>query len=191
MMEAVGESGRFTPPLVLLTGELRFPLDDVEILKTTAACAESIAKDDKRLTDLLASVGDLVKSPLLQGSSGVADGMLRELKDAIAATKRPLPVKYLDAHIERVLLEQRKYQKRTVFGEPCIRALFVPAQGGSSGAIPAYLPEELGTKLPLVMQMKTRLLVEAHASQDQYESHPHALRVVALGRVVSVDGTRR
>lgn len=191
MVESVGEGGRFTPPLLLLVGELRFPLDDVEILKTTAACAESIAKDDKRLTDLLASVGELVKSPLLQGSSGVADGMLRELKDAIAQTKRPLPVKYLDAHVERVLLEQRKYQKRTVFGEPCLRALFAPAHGGSGPTIPAYLPEELGTKLPLVMQMKARLLVEAHASQDQYESHPHALRVVALGRTVSVDGARR
>jgi hypothetical protein len=100
-----------------------------------------------------------------------------------------LPVKFLDAHLERVLLEQRRYQKRTVFGAPMLRGLFTPA--GSSAALPAYLPESVADKLPLVVQMKVRLIAEATASQDQYESHPQALRVVALGRAMAVDGWRR
>jgi hypothetical protein len=41
-----------------------------------------------------------------------------------------------------------------------------------------------------MLKMKARLLAEAHAQQDQYESHPNALRVLALGRVVSIDGWR-
>ena len=35
-----------------------------------------------------------------------------------------------------------------------------------------------------------RVIAEAHAQQDQYESHPQALRVIALGRLVSIDGWR-
>ena len=190
MLDAIGSDGRFTPPLVLVSGELRFVLDDLEVLKTMAACAEPIAKDDKRLAELVESVGVLAKSPLLQGASSAIDTMVRELRDAIAQSKRPLPVKYLDVHIERVLLEQRRYAKRVVFGEPCIRALFSPTSGGGA-PVPTYLPEAVASKLPLVSQLRGRMLVEAHASQDQYETHPHALRVVALGRQVQIDGARR
>jgi hypothetical protein len=67
-----------------------------------------------------------------------------------------------------------------VFDGPCLRALL----SKDAAALPAYLPEALADKLPLVTQMRARLIAEVSASQDQYESHPHALRVVALGRVM-------
>jgi hypothetical protein len=35
------------------------------------------------------------------------------------------------------------------------------------------------------------LIVEASSSQDQYESHPQALRVVALGRAMAVEAWRK
>ena len=189
MVEAISVKGRFTPPVVVLSGELRFPFDEVEHLKAAAAAAKPLAKDDKRLTDLIDTVNELAGTPLLQGSPGAIDSLLKDLSSAVAQSKRPLPVKFLDAHLERVLLEQRRYQKRTVFGAPMLRGLFTPA--GSSAALPAYLPESVGDKLPLVVQMKVRLIAEATASQDQYESHPQALRVVALGRAMAVDGWRR
>jgi hypothetical protein len=186
MLEAVDDGGRFTPPLVVLVGELRLPLDEVETLKATAGSAKPLAKDDKKLADLLDSINDLIGTPLLEGP-GVVDGMLREIRDAVAQSKRTLPVKYLDQHVERVLLEQRKYQRRTVFGKPCVRALL----GGSrDGGVPVYLPEDVSAKLPLVSQLKVRIIAEAHTSQDQYESHVHALKVVALGRIVSTEGMR-
>jgi hypothetical protein len=187
MMEAVGEHGRFTPPLLILGGDMRFPFDEIEMLKTAAAAAKPLAKEDKKLTDLLEMLAELIDTPLLQGSPGAVESLLRDLTTAVQQTRRPLPVKYLDAHLERVLLERRKYQKRTVFGGPCIRALL----GRGSSAVPAYLPEALGDKLPLVTALKVRLIAEVSPSQDQYESHPYALRVVALGRVVTVEGARR
>ena len=189
MVEAISDKGRFTPPLVVLSGELRFPFDEVEHLKAAAAAAKPLARDDKRLSDLLEMVCELVGTPLLQGSPGAVDSLLRDLSGAVSQSKRPLPVKFLDAHLERVLLEQRRYQKRTVFGAPMIRGLFTPT--GSSAAVPAYLPESASDKLPLVVQMKVRLIVEASSSQDQYESHPQALRVVALGRAMAVEAWRR
>jgi hypothetical protein len=187
MMEAIGDHGRFTPPLLVISGELRFPIDEIEMLKAAAAAAKPLAKDDKRLTDLLEMIAELIDTPLLQGSPGAVDSLLRDLTSAIQQSKRPLPVKYLDAHLERVLLEKRRYQRRTVLGGPCIRALL----GQGSSAVPAYLPDSLADRLPLVTTMRARLLAEASASQDQYESHPHALKVVALGRVVGLDGSRR
>ncbi len=57
--------------------------------------------------------------------------------------------------------------------------------------MPAYLPEALADKLPLLTSMKARLIAEVTPSQDQYESHPHALRVVALGRVMGFEAMRR
>ena len=189
MVEAISDKGRFTPPVVVLSGELRFPFDEVEHLKAAAAAAKPLAKDDKRLTDLIDTVNELAGTPLLQGSPGAIDSLLKDLSSAVSQSKRPLPVKFLDAHLERVLLEQRRYQKRTVFGAPMLRGLFTPA--GSSAALPAYLPESVADRLPLVVQMKVRLIAEATASQDQYESHPQALRVVALGRAMAVDGWRR
>jgi hypothetical protein len=86
-----------------------------------------------------------------------------------------------------VLLEKRRYQRRTVLGGPCIRALL----GRDAGAMPAYLPDDLATKLPLVTQLKARIVAEVGPSQDQYESHPYALRVVALARVIGTEGLRR
>lgn len=187
MLEAVSARGRFTPPLVVVAGELRFPFDDVEVLKATAAAAAPLAKDDKRLTDLLAAVDQVVGTPLAQGNAGPVEGLLRDLRDALAQNKRPWSAKVLDAHVERTLLTERTYQKRTVFGEPCVRTLLGT---GREGGVPCYLPASVADRLPLVAQMKVKLLVEAHPSQDQYESHPHALRVVALGRVVPLDGLR-
>jgi hypothetical protein len=189
MVEAISDKGRFTPPVVVLSGELRFPFDEVEHLKAAAAAAKPLARDDKRLSDLLEMVNELVGTPLLQGSPGAVDSLLRDLSGAVSASKRPLPVKFLDAHLERVLLEQRRYQKRTVFGAPMLRGLFTPA--GSSAPVPAYLPEAVAEKLPLVVQMKVRLIAEASGAQDQYESHPQALRVVALSRAMAVDAWRR
>lgn len=185
VLEAVGDRGRFTPPLVVIGGELRFPFDEIEMLKTAAAAAKPLAKDDKRLTDLLEMLGELLETPLLQGSPSAVESLLRDLQAAVQQSKRALPVKYLDAHLERVLLEQRRYQRRTVFGGPCLRALLTP------GALPAYLPATLAERLPLVTQLKARLIAEVNPNQDQYESHPHALRVVALGRVMSLEGARR
>lgn len=188
MLEAVSDTGRFTPPVVLIAGELRFPFDEVELLKATvAAIAPLVREEDKKLKDALEAANEVLKAPLLQAPSNV-EAVTGELREALRQAKRSVTVEKLDMHIERVMLEQRKYQKRTVFGDEQIRALCVPA--GESTAIPAYLPGSLATKLPLLLRMKTRLLAEAHAQQDQYEAHSNALRVLALGRLVSIDGFR-
>ena len=182
--DAVADDGTFTPPLVLVSAELTFPFDELETLKATVTAVSPLIAGDKKLKETVDTVNELLKTPWLSSSSGVAERLTQQVKDAFAQGNRMLPPSYLDTHTERMLLEQRHYQKRTVFGEPWIRSVLIPA--GSSSPMPAYLPESLTKKLPMFQRFKARIVAEAHMQQDEYENHPAALKVVALGRVVSL-----
>ena len=184
---AIGEDGGFSPPLVLLGGELSLPFDELETLKATVTAVTPLIAGDKRLKDTVDTVNELLKTPWLQSSSGVAEGLTAKIKEAFAASSsRMLPPSYLDQHTERMLLEQRHYQRRTVFGAVWIRTLLLPP--GGSTPIPTYLPEDVSKKLPMFQTVKARVIAEAHAQQDQYETHPSALKVTALGRVIAFAG---
>jgi hypothetical protein len=182
--DAVADDGTFTPPLVLVSGELSFPFDELETLKATVTAVSPLIAGDKKLKETVDTVNELLKTPWLSSSSGVAERLTQQVKDAFAQGNRMLPPSYLETHTERMLLEQRHYQKRTVFGEPWIRSVLLPS--GSGTPMPAYLPEALAKKLPMFQRFKARIVAEAHMQQDEYENHPAALKVVALGRVVSL-----
>lgn len=181
--DAITDEGTFTPPLILVTGDLHFPFDELETLKATVTAVTPLIAGDKKLKETVDTVNELLKTPWLESSTGVAENLTSRVKEAFAqAQNRMLPPSYLDTHTERILMEQRHYQKRTVFGEVWIRSLLVPNGGGA--AIPTYLPDALAKKLPMFQVFKARLIAEAHVQQDQYEQHPSALKVVALGRVI-------
>lgn len=188
MADAVGEDGTFVPPLVLLAGELSFVFDEIAALKATVAATSPFASSDKKLKETLDTVAELLQTPWIQGSTGVAEGLAQRIKEAFAQGSRSVPASYLDSHTERSLLEQRAFQKRTVFGEPHLRTLLSPL--GAAASIPTYLPEALATKLPMVLRMRVRILAEASLPQDQYETYPASLRAVAIGRVSPLPGRR-
>jgi hypothetical protein len=186
LRDAVSETGRFTPPLCVLRGLLRFPFDEVEVLRATAAALMPITGEDKKLGAALEQVKELLATPLVAGSSETVANFTRHLRKLYESTRRTLPVEYLDDTVERMLLGERRYQKRTLFGGTWIRALL--ALGAAADKpIPAYLPEGLATQLPMMVAFNARLVAEAHVKQDQYEPHPHALRVITLGRAIKVE----
>jgi hypothetical protein len=189
--DAVKEDGTFIRPLVVLAGDITFPFDELETLKATVTAVTPLIAGDKKLKETVDTVNELLKTPWLQSGTGVAEGLTGRVKEAFAQGNRMLPPSYLETHTERILLEQRHYQKRTVFGEPWIRSLFSPPGSSSSQMIPAYLPESLSKKLPMFQTMRVRIIAEAHLQQDQYETHPSALRVIAIGRVASLSGSMR
>jgi len=185
MKGAVGQGGRFTPPLVLVVGTMLLPFSELEMLKATSESMAPLAPSDKKLKELLDEVKELLNTPLLKGGASVATSLTRQLRAQFAETKRSGQVENLDAAIERVLLEERRYQMRKVFGGTSIRALVtVP---GDSAPIPAYVPEDVGPKLPLANEMRIRAIAEAHMRQDRDEKRKIALRVLALGRVNRLD----
>ena len=177
---ALGEGA--TPPLVLVAGELEFPLDELELLKATVGAAGALAAADKKLKEVLDLVGEMMKTDL-RGAPDVVEGLIARVREAWGKANRLLPPSYLETHPERLLLEQRGYQKRELLDGTWIRAVF--NLGGAEGPVPGYLPVALARRLPLFKRFSARAIVEAHPQQDQYERQPIALRVGALARVVA------
>lgn len=179
LMGAVRADGKFVPPLTLAAGEIAFSFDELETLKATVAAVTPFAGADKPLKDTVDAVREILAAPDLRSSSGV-EGVTQRVREAFAQGKRPLPQGYLDGVVSRVLLEQRAYQQRVVLGAPHLRALFHL----NGDVVPAYLPEGIAPRLPLFKRFKARLLAFVHPQEDEAESHPCALRVAALARVI-------
>ncbi|AUX27744.1 hypothetical protein SOCEGT47_083420 [Sorangium cellulosum] len=187
ILASLGDRKRFAPPLVLVTGEARFPFDELEALKATVAVVTPLAGLDKQLKDAIDSVGELLKSPYLQSSTGVVDRLTQQLKEHLAQSHRALPAGQIEAYTERLLLEQRRYQTRKVLGDVWIRALLA---AGGQAPMPLYLPRALEHRLPMMTSLKVRVLAEAHLRQDQIEPSRYALKALALGRVFTADELR-
>ncbi len=190
LARALGPLGAFRPPLALVTGELQLPFDELETLKATVAAVAPLTTGDKKIKEIVDMVNELLETPWLEGSSGVAESLTARVKEAFTQSARLLPAGYLDAHTDRRLLEQRHYQRRTLLGKPWIRGLLASAAPGVQTSIPTYLPADLATMLPMFRRFKARLIVELNLQQDEHESHAFALRAVALARAFRLAGGR-
>jgi hypothetical protein len=179
---ATSPKGRFDPPLAVVAGDLAPVFEEIDLLKATLAAAAPFLGGDKRLKDAHDAAVEGLASPYVQASGAACDALAARVREAFAQSGRSLPAGHLDAQAERMVVEQRRYQRRTVLGEPRIRARL--AQPGAAAPVPVYLPEALATKLPLFARFPARLLVEVHVAQEQSEAHPLALRALALARVV-------
>jgi hypothetical protein len=179
---ATSHDGRFEPPLAVVAGELAPVFEELEVLKATLAAASPFVGADKRLKDASDAAVEAIASPYVQASGAACEALTARVREAFTPSGRSLPAGYLDAQAERLIVEQRRYQRRTVLGEPRIRARL--AQAEAAAPVPVYLPEALAAKLPLFARFPARLLVEVHVAQDQSEPHPLALRALALARVV-------
>ena len=174
-------SGASTPPLLLLGGELEFPFDELETLRAILGAATPLASGDKKLKATIDLVTEMMQTPL-QGSPEIVEGFIERLREAWSKANRLLPPTYLETHTERMLLEQRHYQRRELLDSSWVRALLkVQAEDGK---MPVYLPMHLQRKLPLFKHFPARIIVEALPQQDQYESHPVAHRALALARLL-------
>ena len=190
---AIRDDGRFVAPLVLLAGDLALPFDELKALEALAAAVTPLAGNDEALRSALEAVKEFVASPELVSSSSVAEALATRVKETYGRGKHALPLAHVEAQAERALVEHRRYQRRTVLGGRHLRALLhLGAAGTGAGAgagakqvIPIYLPDTLAEGLPMFPRFSARVVVEAHFAVDAYETHPVALRVVALARVMS------
>jgi hypothetical protein len=183
MASSIDEDSAFTPPLVVVAGELHFPFDDTEILKAYVAGATPFLGTDKKLREIVDTAGEVLRSPW-PGSRGLVESLASRLKEAFGQGNRALPPAYLETSAEQVLLEQRRYQKRTLLGQDRLRGLLTPQGGGSP--VPTYLPDSLARQLPMFQRFRAVIVAEAHGQQDQYETHPIALVGLALARVLPI-----
>jgi hypothetical protein len=181
--------GTYVAPLALVAGELAFDFDEVETLRAILTVTGPFLGGDKKLREV---TGGAVEALKIEGRlpSDIAEGFSRRIEEAFAQGQRSVAPGYLDTRVERILLEGRRYQKKTLFGEPRLRALltFPGGAAGSgptaSGPVPTYLPEALSKHLPLYRRFKARAIVELRPQEDQYETHADALLVLVLGRLL-------
>jgi hypothetical protein len=172
------------PPLLLVAGELALAFDELATLRSTVSIATPLIGADEALKRAVQDARDFLALPDLLSPASVVEGFTSRIVEAFRKLKRALPANYLEIHAERAVLERRLYQKRDIYGAPHLRASL--QLGGSSRPVPAYLPEALAPKLPLYPRFRARLLAELHLSEDPLDAHEASLRVVALGRVVSL-----
>ncbi len=179
---AVVDQGVLDAPLVVVAGELELTLDEGKMLEAMMGAATPFATGDKKLKEVLDLASEVMKTPLA-AAPGVASGFVTRLREAWTSVRRLLPADYLDVHTRALLLEKRSYQERELWSGSFLRAtLFAP---GEPSGVPTYLPAAMAKQLPLFVRFHVRLLAEAFPQQDPAEQHPAALRVAAMGRVVS------
>src|SRR5262249_28317971 len=107
---AVRDDGRFYAPLVLLSGELTTPFDEVETLKATVTTVTPLAGNDENLRASIEVAKEFLKLPGLSSSPAVAEGLTTRVRDAWNQGKRAVQPGYLDAQNERWIVEQRQQQ---------------------------------------------------------------------------------
>jgi hypothetical protein len=181
----VRADGKLVPTLELLAGELELPFDEVATLKATLTTVAPLAGSDDALKSAVAAAKEFLATPFMMSSPPVAEALVRRVDEAFAQGKRAVQPSYVEAQRERALLEGRQYQRRSVFGGKHLRGLLrAPAAKPPSVAVPVYLPEVVAELLPLYARFRVRMIVELRAGADRYESHPVALRVLAVARVL-------
>ncbi len=177
-LDAAEEESPPRPAIVLVMGSLELCLDEVEMLGALVSAASPLATSDKKLKEVIDVAAEMLKAPML-GMPDVAQGLGARIREAWSKANRALPPDHLAACTERLLLEQRSYQKRELLDDAWIRALL----SNGSHEVPVYLPAKISKRLPLFRRFPARLVAEVVWSQDQYETCPVALRALALGRL--------
>lgn len=169
----------FDPPLLLVAGELRPVFDEVDVLRTTISVTQQVAGADKKVLAAIA-VGQEAVSAAIPPRPETTMGLVRQIEQAAGSLN--LPTRYVPAEVERILVEGRKYKKRTLFGASRLRADLSFARSGE--AMPIYLPDAASNSLPLLLSFPVVALCEVTPREDLTESQDEALVVLALGRVL-------
>ncbi|MFT3772846.1 MAG: DUF2169 domain-containing protein [Minicystis sp.] len=179
LADSLDDVDELDPPIVLVGGELRPTFDEIEVLRATVAVVKQVAGGDKKVLGSLTVGQEALAAPIAPRSE-TALGLARQIEQAAASLS--LPPRYVPLEVERVLIEGRKYKRRTLLGAPQLRAELTPAGGGE--AMPIYLPETVADSLPLLVAFPALALCEVVPREDLTEAHDEALLAVAIGRVV-------
>ncbi len=179
MLRVAQSISGFVAPRARLNGDLLFQYEPLEVLKATATVLAPQALGDEKLSAAMKGVSDLLSASWLQSADAAARALTARLRAAA-----PMDDPTVDEQVRRVLMGQRAYAKRDLFGQTHIVAHFVPA--GLRERVPCYIPWEHARALPMYEQLTARVVVEAHLRQDQFETHDIALRIVVLGRLVDL-----
>jgi hypothetical protein len=186
--DALRPDGKLVPPLVLAAGELRFAFDELSALRAMVTTATPFLGGDEPLRAAVDAAKELLGTPDLRATPAAIEALDGRIREAFGRVKRAVPAGYLEAQTDRALLEQRCYQQRMVAGAPHLRCLL---HGPDGRPMLTYLTAAAAPHLPLFQRFQGRVVGEVLPVTDQFETHPFALRVMVLARVVTPPPARR
>jgi len=182
MRRALGESlddlSDLDPPLVVCAGELFPKFDDLDTLRVSVAVASSVAGTDKRMLGAIA-VAQEALSATLPPAPETLRNLAKQMETASAALN--VPPRFLVNHVERILVENRNYKRRTILGALRVRADLVFSTGD---VFPLYLLDDAAKSLPLLPSFPVTAVCEVRPREDMAEVQTEALLCMALGRVL-------
>jgi hypothetical protein len=184
IVQAIDDDGYLERPLVVVEGELALAYSPLEALRVSLALAEPLGGTDRKLKEQIDAAADVAKPERKSGPPAI-DAALVRLRAAFAAANKIYPVGYLETSAERILVEERSFTRRTVFGGEKIVGTLTPATGAP---LTVYLPEEASSRLPLLPRMRVRVVAEPHARQDTTDLDGPVLLLLGLARVVPPNG---
>ena len=194
LIAAARDDGRLIDPMVLVTGQLVFPFDEIATLKAMVAAATHLASADPSAMEAVTTAKAFVASPP-HAARAIAAGLTERIRNTTEA-RGLAPRGHLDEVVTQALLSARAFQQRTVFGGPHTRAYLGFGAGADGSAdesrlspgvkptsaanAPVYSGPLLSAKLPAAERLRVRLLVRVHPGVDPAETHALALYVVAM-----------
>ncbi len=192
--EALDDRTGFTPPLTVLAGDLHIGFERRDWLETAIVALTPFAGGDKKIKDALALANEILRRPAWMAPDAF-DAGITLLRDALGEGGR---ASAFDARVERALLIDRRFARRSVFGGPRVRSELsfavergaVAAPLASSArppqpppfALPCYLPDSLAERWPLIPRLSVRILVELRLREDADDTSLEVADVIALAR---------
>jgi hypothetical protein len=177
---AVRSDGRILQPIVLVEGELVFAFDPTETLKATMTVAAPYTGTDPEKKAILDLAKACLGAPGQPPAPAVAEGLATRIRETFEK-RGSVPAGLLEPQITRAVLHGRHHQRIRLLGGVHVRALL---QMSGSQPIPIYLRDDAAAMLPAADRIRARVLAVVHPALDQIETHPVALRAVAIGVVV-------
>lgn len=171
MVEAIDADGVSNGPLVACSGEIALMVDPFEQLAVTIALAEPFAAADRRVKEAIEAAQGLSQAHRAT-PHGMIEGATVRLRQTFSAAVRSVAPDYLETSASRYLAEERKFVRRTVFGEACLVGAIATGdrrmgrETGSAAPVTFYLPVAAEAFLPLVPSFAGKLYGVGRAAVD-------------------------
>ena len=162
-------------PLVVVAGQIKPTHDELAILRATVQAGQPLSSTNKALQAALKVLQEAIDGGVAPPGEATS-ALLRQAEQAAGSLWS-----YLFAQVQRTVLEERHFKRRTVLGEARIRAELTTPSGET---VPAYVPASVASKLPMLPSFQVVVLGELRPREDAQETHAEAFLVWALGRVV-------
>jgi len=182
VLESVDDDGLLVRPIVVVEGEVQLSFDPRDTLEATLSFAEPTIVRDSKIKEAYDAASELLKGERKVTVPMVESATKRVRQAFASSTTRSFAPDYLEVTVERWLLDERRFHKRVVLGQPRLVSSITPQ--GSSSTLPIYLPAELESHVPTLPRFKVRVLAEPHGRQDAAEAESTSLLALAFARVM-------